>query len=117
MFWLRNKKIKFSLRTLNKSPERDKTLNSLHAGYFFTLLMSSAEFFLKLNSKNLFRNTIRVSNSLVQIKTGILLLLISVKTVCKGYQQMIKVATSKERFKCDLVRNLEGSFFVMRQIL
>ena len=37
-------------------------LNSLHAGSFFMLLLSSADFFFKINFKKSFRNTIRVSN-------------------------------------------------------
>ena len=40
-------------------------LNSLHAGYFFMHLLSSADFLSELTfSKNSSRNTIRVSNSL-----------------------------------------------------
>ena len=40
-------------------------LNYLHAGKVFMLLLSSADFFLKLTfSKKTFRNTIRVSNGL-----------------------------------------------------
>ena len=35
---------------------------------------------------------------LIQIRTDILSVLIWVQTVCKGYQQTTKVATSKERF-------------------
>ena len=35
----------------------------------------------------------------IQIRIHILLLLIWVQTVCKGYQQMTKVAASKERVK------------------
>ena len=34
---------------------------------------------------------------LVQIRTDILMVLIWVQTVCKGYQQMTKVATCKAR--------------------
>ena len=39
---------------------------SLHAGYFFLLLLSSADFFSKLTfSKSSFRDTIRVANGLL----------------------------------------------------
>ena len=56
--------------------------------------MSFADFFFKIIffSKNYFRNTIRVSNTLDHSVS-----LIWVQTVCKGYQQMKKVATSSER--------------------
>ena len=41
------------------------TINSLHAGYFFMLLILSADFFSNLTfSKYSLRNTIRVSNGL-----------------------------------------------------
>ena len=46
---------------------------------------------------NTFRNTIRVSNIWIQIRTDVLSVLIWIQTVCKGYQQKTKVAASKER--------------------
>ena len=55
-------------------------------------LLSSAGLF-KINlSENSFRNTISVKQFWILISTDTL-----VQTVCKGYQQMTKVATSKER--------------------
>ena len=50
-------------------------------------------------SKHAFRNTIRVSNSLIQIRTNVLLVLIWVQTICKGYQQTTKSIACKEIFK------------------
>ena len=46
-----------------------------------------------------FRNTIRVSNSLDPDQTRRFVGLIWVQTVCKGYQLMTKVTTSRERVK------------------
>ena len=46
--------------------------------------------------------TIRVSNDWIQIRIDILLVLIWVQTVCKGYQQMIKGTTGKERARMDI---------------
>ena len=61
------------------------------------LLLSSADFFSKLTSSNI------ISRTLWEFQTAwtntILSVLIWVQTVCKGYQQMIKVAASKERVK------------------
>ena len=55
-------------------------------------------FFLKLTfSKTSFRNTIRVSNSWDPDQARHFVSLIWVHTVCKGYQQTTKVATSRER--------------------
>ena len=64
----------------------------LHSSPFSTLcllckfasFLLSAFFFLLKNS---FRNTIRVSNSWIQIRPDILSSLIWIQTVCKGYQQ------------------------------
>ena len=50
-------------------------------------------------SKDSFRNTIIVSNSL-----DILLGLFWAQSVCKGYQQMTKVTASKERARDGLYR-------------
>ena len=57
-------------------------------------------FFLKLSfSKKTFKNTIRMSKSLDPDQVRRLSGLIWVQTVCKGYQQTTKVATSGERVK------------------
>ena len=48
--------------------------------------------------KNYFRNTNRVSNSLDPVQTGHFVGPdLGTQTVCKSYQQMTKVATSRER--------------------
>ena len=60
----------------------------------------SADFFSKFNfSKNSFRNTIRVSNGWIQIRTDLQSVLIWIQTVCKGYQLTARVATSDEKLK------------------
>ena len=53
-------------------------VNSLHAGYFFMLLMYLLSFVMFFPSKYSFRNTIRVPNGLGPDQ---------VQTVCKCYQQ------------------------------
>ena len=55
-------------------------------------------------SKNCAKTIIRVSNSLDpdQDRRSVLSVLILVQAVCKGYQQMTKVAASKERVKYQL---------------
>ena len=59
--------------------------------------------FFKINifSKNYFKKTIKVLNGLDtdQIRTDTLTVLIWTQTVCKGYQQMTKVAACNERVK------------------
>ena len=65
--------------------------SSLHAGYFFMLLVSSADFFQK--------NAIRVSNSLETDQDQHSVSPDLGPTACKGYQQTTKVAASKERVK------------------
>ena len=63
------------------------------------LLLSFAIFRINF-SKDSLRNTISMSNGLefwIQIRMDVLMVLIWVKTVCKGYQQTIKVTASKER--------------------
>ena len=63
---------------------------------------TSVFFFIFLNQlfqKQSFRNTIRVSDSLDPNRPDVLLSLIWVQTVCKGYQQTTKVATSGESIK------------------
>ena len=68
------------------------------------LLLSADPFkFFKINffsSKNSFKNTIRVSNGLdpdQDHSIDVLSVLILAQTLCKCYQQMTKVTTSKER--------------------
>ena len=65
------------------------------------LLLLSADFFFKFNfSKISFRTNIRVSNSLDQDQDGSSFNPdLWVQTVCKGLQQMTKVAASKEIVK------------------
>ena len=46
-----------------------------------------------------------------QIKTDILSVLIWVQIVCKGYQQMTKVAVSKESSKVSLLAELRFQMF------
>ena len=66
--------------------------SSLHAGHFFMLLLSSADFFSKwVFSENNFKNTIRVSNGLDPDQDP--------HSVCKGYQQTTKVSAGKGRIK------------------
>ena len=66
--------------------------NSLHAGYFFMLLLSYADFFSKLIfSKKFFQEHYQsVKRFWIQIRNNILSVLIWVQAVCKGYQQMTK---------------------------
>ena len=56
------------------------------------LLLLSADFF-----KNLFRSLSERYILWIQIRTEVLLVIIWVKTVCKGYHQTTKVVTSKGR--------------------
>ena len=65
---------------------------SLHAGEFFILF-----------SENSLRNTIRVSNSLDPDQDRDMSVLILVQTVCKGYQQMTKIITSKRRYTSEVI--------------
>ena len=63
------------------------------------LWLSSADFISKLFfPKKSSRNTFRVLSG-VQIRTDVLLVLIWVQTVCKGYQQATKVAASIGKVK------------------
>ena len=65
---------------------------------FFSFFLSSADFFQKLAffSKKYFRNIIRVSNGLDPDQDRQLVLVWD-QIVCKRYQQMSKVAASRER--------------------
>ena len=85
------------------------SIESLHSltffmlGKFLMLLLSSADFFKIINFKKKSGTLSKCQMVWIQIRTNILLVLIWVQTVCKGYQQMTKVATSKERFKCNKI--------------
>ena len=61
--------------------------------------------FYKINIlKMFFRNTaIIVSNRCIQIRADLLLVLISVQTVCKGYQQMTLVGKELKDFSKKLI--------------
>ena len=52
------------LKCFSCSENRAMGIHSLHAGYFFMLLLSSADFSKLTFSKNSFRNTIKVSKGL-----------------------------------------------------
>ena len=72
-------------------------LNSMHAGLFFMLFCRMLIF-----SKSIFKKTLSGIPSAcqtvwIQIRTDIMLVLIWVQTVCKGYLQTTKVAASKKR--------------------
>ena len=87
-------------------------------------LLVSADFFQNYLFQKFFQNTVSVSNGLNpdQDQSDILSVLIWVQTVCKGYQQTIKVAASKERVKedkmkanvyiCHKIRRLMGILFI-----
>ena len=67
------------------------------------LLLSSADF----SQNQLFRKTLPETLSEcqtvgIQIRTNILSVLIWVQTVCKGNQQITKVAASEERDNCPI---------------
>ena len=65
------------------------------------MLLFSAVFFLKIDffQKILSGTLSECQTVLIQTRTDILLVLIWFQTVCKGYQQTAKLATSKERVK------------------
>ena len=71
-------------------------------GNFVCFLVVYGFFFKLTFSKKSFRKTIRVSNSSDPDQARHLLGLIWVQTVCKGYHQMTKVSTSRERVKRDM---------------
>ena len=78
------------------------SFNTFHAGYFFMIIFGfSADFFFQnqLFGKILSGIPSGCQTVWIQIRTDILLVLIWVQTVGKGYQQMTKVAASKERIK------------------
>ena len=65
-------------------------VNSLHAEYFFILLLSSADFYFKMSFSNIvFRNTSRVSNGLdpKQDRHSLCFVGPDLCPNCKGYQQ------------------------------
>ena len=59
----------------------------------FTLMLLSADFF-----RNILSGTLAACQTVwIHIRRNFLSVLIWVQTVCKGYQQMTKVAASKEK--------------------
>ena len=81
-------------------------INSLHAGYFFRLLLASADIFQKKLFQKILSGTLSVSNGLDPDQDGrnvgpdlIPSVLIWAQTICKGYQQMTQISASKERAK------------------
>ena len=93
-------KRRFNESKLSQIKMRDVDMNyqSLHTGHFL-MVLSSADFFSNLSfSKYSFRNTRSECHTVwIQIGTDILSVLICAQTACKGYQQMTKFATSRER--------------------
>ena len=64
---------------------------SLHSGYFFMLVLSSADFFSKLTfSKDLSGTLSELHMVWIQIRPDILSVLILLQAVCKGSQQAKK---------------------------
>ena len=65
----------------------------------FVCFLVIFEFFLKINffKKNLSGIPLECQTVWIQIRLDVLMGLIWIKTVCKGYLQMTKVATSGER--------------------
>ena len=78
------------------------------------LLLPSADFFQNLLFQKILSGTLSECQMVwIQIRTYMLLVLILVKTVCKGYQQTTKVAASQERVKqasAAIQQNLMYSF-------
>ena len=74
----------------------------MHAFFFFVV----CGLFFKLTSlkKNLSGIPSECQTVWIQISPDILLGLIWVQTVCKGYQQMTKVATSGERVRVNVAK-------------
>ena len=66
---------------------------TFHAFVVFCCLFSKSDFFTK---KNISATLSECQTVWIKIRTDILLVLIWVQTVCKGYQQMTKGAASKE---------------------
>ena len=68
------------------------------------LLLSSADFFQSCLLKKILSGTLsECQTGWIQVRTDVLLVLIWVQTVCKGYQQTTKVAASKERVQIQLL--------------
>ena len=82
-------KLKMSDKICENAFEKStKNLNILHAGYFFMLLLSSANFFQSELFPKILSGTLPECQTVwIQIKTDILSVMIWVQTVCKGYQQ------------------------------
>ena len=78
------------------SKQSKKIINSLHAGSSFCCLL------LTLFKSHFFQEILTGTLSdcqmvLIQIRTDSMSVRVWVQTVCKGYQQTIKVAINKER--------------------
>ena len=73
------------------------------------LLLLSADFFFIFKKKNLSGTLSEHQTFWIRIKTDILLVLIWVQTVCKGYQMTTKITASKERVK--IVSLVENGFY------
>ena len=78
------------------------------------LFLLSAEFFKKINisKKNLSGIPSECQTVLIQIPPEVLSGLIWVQTICKGYQQMTKVATSGERVKVKEIKKCKNRVYV-----
>ena len=93
--------------------ESGESINPLHAGLFFMLMLLSADFFFlsKLTiSKNFFQENYQCQNVWIQIRKNILWVLIWVQTVCKDYQHITKDATSKEKLNTFLLPSILSLF-------
>ena len=79
--------------------------NSIH--YFFNSFHFACFF-----KKNLSGIPSEFQTVWIQIRPDILLGLIWVQTICKGYQQMTKVATSGERVKVPIMTAADINFYL-----
>ena len=85
-------------------------------GYFYMLLLSS-DFFSKLAFSKILSGALTEYQTLLTlIRTDTMSVLIQVKTVCKCYQQMTKVAASKKMVKSSAYQMLKSFCAVVAQI-
>ena len=80
--------------------------NSLHAGYFFMLLLSSADFLQNQPFQKILSGPLSECHTVwIQIRTDVdvLSVLIWVQTVCKGYQQTTNFKNDTSR---EIVKNM-----------
>ena len=96
----------FTILKIEMNPLYILTLCML--GNFACFFLSSVNFFTK---KNLSGILLECQTVWIQIRQDILSGLIWVQTVCRGYQQMIKGATSRERDNTNLHCTLHLSVF------